>query len=189
MTSFLLVDDHEIVRAGIRLLIEKRIPHSTVYEAENEAAAISNLTTKKIDFLLLDLNMPKSNPMHLVDFSKSCQPEISIIILSMNEEAIYAKRYFKNGVKGYIHKASSSEQIFKAINIVMNGKLYMSDDLKNIFIESVFKEELQNPFDTLSDREFQVADLIIKGLTLTKIADTLNINVSTASTLKGKIFE
>ena len=171
MPSFLIVDDHSVVRAGIKLIIKQHFTESHIEEAENEKQAIELLRNHPFDLILMDLNMPDSDPNRLIQYITSNHPKTSIIVLTMNDENVYARRLFKLGIKGFLHKSSENDEILKAIeHALMTGGT-------------------DNPFDNLSDREFQVAKELLTGKSITEIADSLSIHSSTVSTYKGKVFE
>ncbi|NDA63265.1 MAG: DNA-binding response regulator [Chitinophagia bacterium] len=189
MPNFLFVDDHSVVRAGIKLIITQHFADANVWEAENEKQAIEILRTTAIDVMLMDLNMPESDPIRLIDFITSNYPKIAVIVLTMNDENVYAKRFFKLGIKGFLHKSSDNKEIIRAIEHALTNRVYISDNLKQTIAESYFTGVSENPFDTLSDREFQVAKEMLRGKSIHEIATSLSINTSTVSTYKGKIFE
>ena len=189
MSNFLLIDDHSVVRAGIKLIIMQRFPEAEVEEAENEKRAVDILRNKEMDLILMDLNMPDSDPIRLIHYITSNYPKTAIIVLTMNDENVYAKRFFKLGIKGFLHKSSDNSEIIKAIEQALVNRVYMSDSLKQTIAESYFTGLSENPFDLLSDREFQVAKEMLTGKSITEIAASLSINTSTVSTYKGKVFE
>lgn len=189
MLNFLLIDDHSVVRAGIKLIITQHFKEANVDEAENEKRAIEVLRNKPMDLILMDLNMPDSDPIRLIHYISSNYPKTAIIVLTMNDENVYAKRFFKLGIKGFLHKSSDNVEIIKAIEQALVNRVYMSDNLKQNIAETYFTGLSENPFDQLSDREFQVAKEMLTGKNITEIAASLSINASTVSTYKGKVFD
>ena len=189
MPSFLIVDDHSVVRAGIKLIIKQHFTESHIEEAENEKQAIELLRNHPFDLILMDLNMPDTDPNRLIQYITSNHPKTSIIVLTMNDENVYARRLFKLGIKGFLHKSSENDEILKAIEHALMKRVYMSENLKQVLAESLFTGGTDNPFDNLSDREFQVAKELLTGKSITEIADSLSIHSSTVSTYKGKVFE
>jgi DNA-binding NarL/FixJ family response regulator len=189
MSNFLLIDDHSVVRAGIKLIITQHFNDAEVDEAENEKRAVEILRNKSMDLILMDLNMPDSDPIRLIHYITTNYPKTAIIVLTMNDENVYAKRFFKLGIKGFLHKSSENHEIIKAIEQALVNRVYMSDSLKQTIAETYFTGLSENPFDQLSDREFQVAKEMLSGKSITEIAASLSINSSTVSTYKGKVFE
>ena len=189
MLNFLLIDDHSVVRAGIKLIIQQHFAEAVVEEAENEKRAVEFLRNHEVDLIMMDLNMPDSDPIRLIHYINTNYPKTAIIVLTMNDENVYAKRFFKLGIKGFLHKSSENSEIIKAIEQALSNRVYMSDSLKQSIAESYFTGLSENPFDQLSDREFQVAKEMLSGKSINEIAASLSINSSTVSTYKGKVFE
>jgi len=189
MKRILIIDDHSIVRTGIKLIIKRNYPGAEIIEAHNEKTAIVKVNLQEFDMILMDLNMPESDPTSIIYYIKNKYPQTAIAILSMNEETVFAKRFFKLGIKGYINKSQSDTEIEKAINKILNGQTYISDYLKGSLAELALNGYSENPFESLSDREFQVMQELLRGKTITDISGILNINASTVSTYKAKVFE
>lgn len=189
MRSFLIVDDHSIVRTGIKLILLRLFPTAIIREAVNEKTCYAVLSEAKFDMVLIDLNMPESDPTAMIYYIQRKYPLCNIAILTMNEEKLFAKRFFKLGIKGYLNKAVDDKEIEKAIQLIVSGGIYVSDKLKNTLAESLLPGNKDNPFESLSDREFQVAQELIKGKSISEISYELNLHASTVSTYKAKIFE
>ncbi len=189
MKKFLLVDDHKIVRTGTKQLLKHEYPNCEIFEANGEKKALEILKTEAIDLVILDLNMPNSDPISIIQFGKTVQPGIKFLILSMNEEEVYAIRFLKVGINGYINKASEDEDIAKAVNLIFQGRIYFSENLKYILAQTVTGELQENPFEKLSTREFQIAKLLIEGKGVKEVSDLLSISVTTVSTFKHRIYK
>lgn len=189
MMNFLLIDDHAMIRAGISILLSKEYPEANFLEAPNEKQASRIVTKQKLDLILMDLNMPDSDPVRLIQFCRTTQPDTPMIILTMNEENSFAGRFFKMGVKGYVNKAAENSVILEAVRVVMHNGIYMSNELKDSLLNSFVTQKSGNPFEILSNREYQVISDLLKGKTIAEIAEEQGINISTVSTYKGKAFE
>lgn len=187
--NFLIIDDHSMIRAGINILLSKEYTGIHFFEAANEKQACRYITEKKFDLIIMDLNMPESDPVRLLQFIKSNQPESPVVVLTMNEEKSFAGRFFKMGVKGYINKAADNDEILKAVRVVLQNGMYMSNDLKDSLLHSFVSQQSDNPFEALSDREFQVIRELLRGKSIAEIAEEQGINISTVSTYKGKACE
>lgn len=188
MKRILLIDDHTIVRAGIRMLLKSKYAEVEVAEAENEVSAYKQIELAKYDLIIMDLNMPESDPNMLLYNIFRQQNQAKVIILTMNEESIFVKRFFKLGVKGFIQKTFNEQEILLAIDKVLHGDMYLSANLRNIFADSVIGPFDENPFEKLSQREFQIAQALVDGKTISEIATLLNIHYSTVATYKTKMF-
>ena len=189
MTSVLIIDDHEVVRAGLVLMLRSQFQPKLIEQAENEKQSLPLIRDNIFDLIFLDLNMPESDPVRLIHYIKSCQPSTPIILFTMQEESIYARRFYALGVKGFINKASANKEILQAVQTVMQNRVYISSYLKELLAESVVGGGTFNPFDVLSDREFKVTRELIGGKTIAEIAISLSIDKSTVSTYKRKIYE
>ena len=186
--NILIADDHSIVRSGLRILIGKD------FIAEIDEAADGNEVTellkkKKYELAVLDINMPNTNSPQLIEYIRTQQAQIKILIFSMNPEHIYARRYFKIGVNGFLNKEASDAEMRKAIQTVLSGKRYASQKLAELLMNEAVFGSKENPFDNLSSREFEVALLLIQGKALNEITDILHVHTSTIGTHKAHIFE
>lgn len=189
LKKVLIVDDHSLVRTGIRLIIAKEYPNSYIDEAENEDECLSKIKQFSFDLVILDLNMPDSDSFRIVQYIINNHPNTKTLVITMNKEEVYALRYFQAGIKGYINKGCSNDEILNAIRIVLSGKVYISTNLMQIWAERQIDKTTKNPFDSLSNREFQIAYELINGKTMQEISENLCISVSTVSTYKGKLYE
>lgn len=189
MKTILIIDDHSIVRTGIKLICKKKFPSSVIKEAYDEKSAIQMINEHVFDMVIMDLNMPQSDPTAIIYYIKHKLPESAIAILTTNEETVFAKRFFKMGIKGYLNKSLSDSEIETALNQILNGKIYISEYLKNNLAELSLTGNSDNPFETLTDREFQVMQELLRGKSISDISTILNIHVSTVSTHKTRLYE
>ena len=189
MEKFLIIDDHEIVRRGLKLLISDFYHGAQVFEAYDEKSAIDQLKNSHFNLIILDVQMPNTNSFGLLEYITKRFPEAKVLIFSMGSEALYAKRFIKSGAKGYLSKEAPIDEVKKAIAAVMNGRKYISEDLKNALIEEVTNEEKSDPFTQLSDREFVISSFLLAGLSISEIASRLHLQPSTVGTYKSRIFE
>ncbi len=185
----LLVDDHSVVRSGLRLLINSEYPQVYIDEAENEDECIAKIKLFSFDLVILDLNMPDSDSLNIAQFLNQKYPQTKTLVITMSSEEVFALRFFQEGVKGFVNKSCNNEQILQAIRIVLSGKTYISDNLMRAWAEKQIDKYSKNPFDLLTQREFQIALDLIKGKTIQDISTSLSISSSTVSTYKGKLYE
>jgi len=187
--NFLLIDDHSVIREGMRMILCQFYKECIVDEAANEDEAIAKIKQKSYDLVVLDINMPNTNALSLLKFVLTIRPGLKVLMFSMNEEKLHAKRYIDAGAKGFLSKSAPVEEIKKAVTLVVNGRNYYSEDLiKNIISEKSGVQK-NNPFEKLSDREFEIANLLLAGKSVTEISSLLNIQTSTTGTHKAKIFD
>ena len=186
----LIADDHGVVRYGMMLLIKDLLPWAEVTQVGSFNETVEFIKTNKIDLVILDINLPGGNNIQMLDSLNEIQKNIRVLMFSAYEENLYATRYLQAGAKGYLHKQNSNAEIKKAIQTVCSGGVYMSDDVKNIMLNKMLNhDEDQNPLDLLSNREFEVAQMLIYGHGITDISSLLNLQMSTVSTYKNRIFE
>jgi len=172
------------------LFIKDLMPWVEVSQVGTFNEALECINKGKVDLVILDINLPGGNNIQMVDSLKAIQTDIKIIIFSSYDEKIYAARYLKAGAKGYLNKETSNKEIKKAIQSVLSGGVYMSDVVKDLMLYGVLNiESSQNPLGALSNREIEVAQLLITGQSVTQISTTLNLKLSTISTYKNRIFE
>jgi len=187
MLNFLIVDDHEMTRFGVRLLLTKHFSFNQIDEAASGNAALGLVKEHKYDLVILDMNMPGTDANQLIDNIVRVSPATRVLVFSMNKEEVFAKKLLAQGVKGYIEKAADKEELLSAIKTVLNGHVYLSQDLKRGIISSRKEAVMDNPFSTLSNKELEVMSHIIKGYGITYTANLMNLSNSTIATHKARI--
>lgn len=190
MPELLLVDDHSIVRTGLRLVVEDFLSHVKIDEAENGDAAYQKIKNHDYDLVIMDVNMPQTDSFGILQTILALKPETKIIMFSMNAEEVYAKRYLKLGAMGYLRKDASNDEIINAISTVLNNKRYISPELNEKLLNDLqSKSKSENPFDKLSPREFEIVQHLSQGDSVAEISHKLNLHTSTIGTHKARIFE
>ncbi len=185
----LIADDHSIVRIGLINIIKKEFPLAEFEETGDGNEVIVMVRKKKFDLLVLDVNMPGTDIHNVIEQVRLVDLSQKILLISMNPEKVYALRYFKTGINGYIEKSASDENIRHAVRCVLSGKNYMSDDVLELMVNSYKKGISENPFDRLSGREFEIAMYLDRGLAPGEIANIMNLHTSTVGTYKLRIFD
>jgi two-component system invasion response regulator UvrY len=189
MKTFLHIDDHHIVRSGVKYILTEGYPGSVVWEAGDEKIATDLLKRQKFDLVIMDIHIPESDMLGLVELMKVRYPETKVLMFSMASENMYALRFIKAGASGYLPKDSSTAELTKAIQQVLNDRKYISPSLAEYLTESSYSINTINPFQSLSQREFEITFMILAGTSLGKIGQVLNLQVSTIGTHKARIFE
>lgn len=190
LKKILIVDDHFIVRSGMSLLLENELENVQVFDADDFPQAIIELKKSAFDLVILDINLPGGRKHQMIDDLRNLQEEVKILIFSAHEEDIYAFRYIQAGANGYLNKLSNSDTIVKAVQTVLEVGKYISIDILDKFIEfSQNKKEKNNPLEGLTQREFEIAELLVKGFGNLEIANELDIKMTTVSTHKLNIFK
>lgn len=187
--SFLIADDHGVVRQGVSLLIKELFLNPNVYLSGTFKDTFKVLKETKIDLLVLDINFPDGNSLNIISEVKSIQPKVKILIFSAYEEDIYALRYLNAGASGYLNKGSSEEEMKLALNSMMISGKYITQKIKDRILDSYISKSPINPLEQLSNREVEVARLLIKGYGNLEISEFLQIKKTTVSTFKNRVFE
>jgi DNA-binding NarL/FixJ family response regulator len=189
LRRILILDDHPVVRQGIKLLINTQPDMTIVGEAQTEAEARRLIRELNPDAVIVDLSLGEGDGFNVVRDVSAHLPQIRVLVLSMHDEAIYAERLLAEGASGYIMKEAATEQLVTALRTVLRGDRYMSDNLKRLLEERRSRNEGQST--RLSIRELQVISLIGLGQGTREIAEALSLSVKTIEahrqTIKRKL--
>ena len=189
-TRVLIVDDHELLRYGLRLMIDND-PHLEVCgEAADERQAVAEVRRTHPDVVLVDLALKKGDGVALIKRIKKIDSTIRIIVSTMHEERIYGERVLRAGATGYVNKQSPAGTILKAIRRVLEGKMCFSDELTQRVLRRASEPEPlsgRSPLTALSDRELEVFRLVGQGLATRAIADQLNLSPRTVDTYRERL--
>ncbi len=189
MIRILIVDDHAIVRAGLKQILADISDIEVSAEAASGDEAVLKLKMANWDMMLLDIAMPGRNVLEIIKLAKQHYPNKPILILSMYPEDQYAVRMLRSGADGYLTKASAPEQLVDAIFKLMQGEKYISSTLAVQLLTSLNVEQKNCQHQILSDREFQVFLGIAKGLRLSEIALNMALSIKTVSTFRTRIMK
>jgi DNA-binding NarL/FixJ family response regulator len=188
MVRVVVVDDHAVVREGLKRIIAES-PNMTVSgEASSGNEALDVVRATPCDVLVLDITMPDKNGMDVLKQIRSESPRLPVLILSMHSEDQYAVRMLRAGAAGYLSKETAPVKLVEAIRKVVRGGKYVSASLAERLVFDLDKES-KLPHELLSDREYQVLCMIASGKTVGKIAEELNLSVKTVSTYRARILE
>ena len=187
--NFIVADDHTIVRQGVTFILKEIHKNSCVYQLANFSEIIKRLNTTPIDLLVLDISFPDGTSLNIIPTIKKIQPNLKILIFSAFDENIYAIRYLNAGANGYLSKLSNEEEIKLAIKSVLNSGKYISKNIQEKIMDTYIFNKPKNPLEQLSNREIEIAKLLVEGFSNIDICNTLNIQKSTVSTYKNRIFE
>jgi two-component system invasion response regulator UvrY len=187
----LLVDDHAIVRQGVRQLLLNHGVAREVVEAESGAQALGSLDgEQQFDVVLLDISLPDMNGVEVLKRAKRRAPRTPVMMFSMFREDQYAVRSLKAGAAGYLSKTVTATQMIEAVRQVAGGRKYVSPALAEALAEYVSVEnEQQLPHEKLSDREYQTLCMLASGKRLTDIANALSLSVKTVSVYRTRLLE
>jgi two-component system invasion response regulator UvrY len=189
MTKILVVDDHTVVRDGIKRMFDEQPSMVAFGEASTLHEAITLVREQDWDIVVLDLALGESSGLEVLQELKKLRPKLPVLILSMYAEEQYARRAFKAGAYGYITKDCTRAELVGAITTVLRGRKYVSPTLAELLISDLERGTDQPPHETLSTREFEVICLIASGKTVSEIANILALSVKTISTYRARILE
>lgn len=188
----LIVDDHPIVRQGLRSLIDQEDDLHVCGEAGSAGEALKALTPMKPDLLLVDISMKGPDGLELTKSVRALHPDLPILIVSMHDESLYAERVLRAGANGYIMKEEVAQNVVKATRKVLSGDIYISDRMRQKVLRGVAGQRSNNAassIERLSDRELEVFRLIGQGLGTRQIAEDLHLSVKTIETYRAHIKE
>jgi len=185
----LLADDHAIIRDGLKQILADTEDLVVAGEAANGIEVLHLVRQKKWDVLVLDISMPGRNGLDLIHLVKDEQPELPILIFSMHHEEQYAVRALHAGASGYITKESDSDLLVAAIRRVAAGGVHISDKVAELMVREIQPSNQALPHTRLSDREFQIFNMLVSGAGLTEIGAELSLSVKTISTHKTHILQ
>lgn len=186
----LLVDDHAIVRQGVRQLLVNHGVARDVVEADTGAQALASLDgSEPFDVVLLDISLPDMNGVEVLKRFKRRAPRTPVMMFSMFREDQYAVRSLKAGAAGYLPKTVTAAQMIEAIRQVAAGRKYVSPALAEALAHYVSFDNEQLPHEKLSDREYQTLCMLASGKRLTDIAHALSLSVKTVSVYRARLLE
>jgi two-component system, NarL family, invasion response regulator UvrY len=189
MTKILVVDDHAVVRDGVKRMFDEQPGTVTFGEASTPHEAIKLVSEQDWDIVVLDLALGERSGLEVLQDLKKLRPKLPVLILSMYAEAQYARRAFKAGASGYITKDCARAELVGAITTVLHGRRYVSPAFAELLINDLERGTAQPLHETLSTREFEVMCLIASGKTVSEIADILALSAKTISTYRARILE
>ena len=192
--NVLLADDHKLLRAGLKLLLQRNPDIAVVGEAADGEQTLQLYQQLEPDLLLLDLSMPKMDGLDCLREIKSRWPEAKVIVLTMHEDENYIKQAMQAGAAAYVHKSAADTDLFKAIDAVQAGQLYLSQQDSNLLLNVLLKQDPapvdnQAPFVLLSPREREVLRLIAHGYSMAEVAERLSLSIKTVDTYKTRLME
>ena len=185
----LIVDDHVMIRQGLRQILADAFPLAVFGEAQNGNDALLQVDKQPWDVVLLDITMPGKSGLDVLKQMVDSQPNMAVLVLSMHPEDQYAVRVLKTGAAGYITKNTASEEVIGAVKKVLNGGKYVSASLAENLATSLNNASGKAPHEILSDREYQVMRQIAQGKSVKEIAFDLSLSVKTISTYRTRIME
>ncbi|BBJ24663.1 response regulator [Candidatus Nitrotoga sp. AM1P] len=189
MIDILVVDDHALIRKGMKQILNDTEDIRVTGEAENGMQAIKMTQENIYDLVLLDISMPDKNGIDVLKQLKLNNPQLPVLILSMHEENQYALRSLKAGAAGYLSKQSAPTQLVNAIRQVACGKKYISNELAEELANGLSQGYQELLHQTLSNREYQTLCLMASGKSLSEMAEALSLSAKTVSVYRARLLE
>ena len=184
----MLVDDHALMRSGLKLLLQKRPSLKVVGEASDGLEALRLYDILRPDILILDISLPRLDGIQVLTEIKLRYEQAKVIVLTMHEDEDYITLIMNAGASGYVPKAAVDEELYTAIDSVMDGYLYLRPKEISTMLKRLQNEtESRNPYVILSPREREVLQFLVKGFSLSEIAQELTISIKTVDTHKTRM--
>ena len=185
----LIVDDHAIVREGLKQILAEVDDIEVAGEADCSSRALQMARLEPWDMVLMDISMPDRSGLETLELMKKEHPAIKVLMLSMHRETQYAVRALKTGAAGYLNKQSAPDQLVDAIRLVASGKKYISPEVAQELASQISGEREGPPHEGLSNREYQTLCMIASGLPVSAIADQLALSVKTISMYRARLLK
>ncbi|HPJ97826.1 MAG TPA: response regulator transcription factor [Syntrophales bacterium] len=189
MIRILVVDDHAIVREGLKQILNDVEDMSVLAEAANGQEALDEIRRATFDVILMDISMPGRSGLEILKDIRGEHPKLPVLILSMHPEEQYAVRALRAGAAGYMNKAGAPDELIGAIRKVSAGRKYVSPSVAERLAFELGTDLEKLPHEQLSDREYQVMLMLASGRTVSEIADELCLSVKTISTYRARVME
>ena len=189
MTKILIADDHPVVRAGLKELLSGAFGKLAFTEAKTARETIEMASKEEWSLVILDVSMPGRSGIDILSDLKRAQPKLPVLVLSMHPEEQFARRALKAGASAYMTKETVPEELVKAVRKVLAGGRYVSAALAEKLASDLREGTNLTPHEILSDREFQILQMIASGKTVTNIAEELALSVKTVSTYRARVLE
>ncbi|WP_294222890.1 response regulator transcription factor [uncultured Chryseobacterium sp.] len=186
---FLLADDHSLIRQGLVFVLEDIDMEYEVFQASSVQQTLEFITSHPVDIAIIDAHFPDGNSLSIIPELKRLRPEIRILIFTGIEEDLHALKFINAGVNGFLSKLNEEDEIRRAILKIITHGEYISPKTQALLMNSLHNRNLISPFLSLTEREFQIAEMYAEGLGNLEIANRLDIKQNTVSTIKKRIFD
>lgn len=189
MINILLVDDHELVRTGIRKILDEVKGLKVIGEAKTGEEAVSFCRKSEPDVVLMDMNMPGIGGLEATKKILRNNPDVKVIVLTVHTEDPIPTKVMQNGASGYLTKGAGSDEMVNAIRSVNSGQRYITPDIAQQMALNQFKSSDENPFNSLSERELQIMLMITRGEKVPSISEQLILSTKTINSYRYRMFE
>lgn len=187
MLRVLIADDHTVVRRGLKQILLEGFPMAQVEEVADAEELVKKIIQSTWDLVISDLSMPGRSGLEALQQIKQIQPKLPVLILSIHPEEQYAIRVLRAGASGYLSKDMAPDELVIAVQKVLMGKKYITDTIAEKLASVLDQDSSKAPHEILSDREFSVLKLLASGKSVSEIADSMFLSVTTVSTYRTRI--
>ena len=189
----MLADDHNLMRRGLRVLLEQQPDFAVVGEASDGRDAVALVASHRPDVLVMDIGMPSLNGIEAAAQITQSHPDVAMVMLSMHSDESYVLRALKAGAKGYLLKDSAEADLIRAVHAVADGKSFFSPAVSKVllddYVRKLQRSGTEDPYDLLTPREREVLQLVAEGQSNKEVAQLLNLSVYTVETHRSNIME
>lgn len=183
----IIADDHSFIRMGLIQILKDEYPTVEITEVGDGESLVKEVTLHDFDLVISDLDMPGRSGLEALEQIKLIKPDLPVLILSIYTEDLYAVRVLKAGASGYLNKNAAPYELIKAIQRISLGKKYITPEIAEQLL--VYTDTDKKPHELLTNREFEIFKLLALGKTITQIADSLSLALTTVSTHRSRILE
>ena len=189
VVKILIIDDHEVVRRGVKQILEETVPHVEVGEADTAQQGMAAVRQGPWDLAIVDISLPDQNGLELLCELHSMAPQLPLMVLSLHPEEQYAVRAFRAGAMAYLTKQTAPEELARAVKQVLSGRRYVTASLGERMAGNLSKHPAGLAHQTLSEREFEVLVSLAQGQSVKHIAQTLGLSMKTVSTYRARLLD
>jgi len=191
MIRIIIADDHNVLRAGLKMLLNAQETMQVVGEVGSGVDLLALIAQTACDLILLDLSMPSLGGLEALPLLRRACPQARVLILTMHDDESYLRQALRSGASGYVLKKAADSELIDAIHAVMRGEVYIHPAMTRNLLEDLLPqaEDQLNPWDALSEREREVLMLVARGYTSAKIADQLKLSPKTVETYRARGME
>jgi two-component system, NarL family, invasion response regulator UvrY len=187
--KILVIDDHEVVRMGVKQILEMNFLYAEVGEADTSQKGIAAVQRESWDLAIVDISLPDQSGLELVCELHSSSPQLPLMVLSIHTEEQYAMRAFRAGAMAYLTKQVASDELATAVRQVLAGRMYVTPSLAEYMAGSLTKHSTRSDYHTLSERELKVLVLLAQGQSVRNIAESLALSIKTVSTYRARLLD
>lgn len=187
MKKILLADDHSFIRLGLIQILKDEYPTADITEVANGEELVKQVMRHDFDIVISDLDMPGRSGLEALEQIKLIKPELPVLILSIYPEELYAVRVLRAGASGYLNKNAAPYELITAVQRILQGRKYITPEVSEKLLINVESEK--KPHEKLSNREFEIFKMLAMGKTLTQVAESMSLAITTISTHRSRILK